>query len=306
MISIIDIGTLIGLAFIAVHLYKFLNFVYASTIRPSTNLKKYGDWAVVTGATDGIGKAYAYEFAKRGMNIVLISRSQDKLNDEAQKIQSKYPKIQTKTVAFDFNTSDDSKYESLYKQHLSQVDIGVLVNNVGISYDHPMYLEELSVDRINALVNMNVKSMIALTRLVVPSMITKKRGAIINLSSISGMSPIPFLSVYSGTKAFVHRFSNSLSVELADKGIFVQCVAPGIVVSNMSKVRKPSLFVPLPEAYARSAISTIGYERTTSGYWAHKIQTYLITSLPSIVSDKVMYDMHASQRKRALSKKKSQ
>eukprot|EP01133_Synstelium_polycarpum_P005252 gene5252-6078_t len=263
----------LGLAILLRFLYRFAYYVYSVTIREPVNLKKtYGDWAVITGATDGIGKAYAHELAKKGMNIVLISRTMAKLNEEAQAIETKF-KVQTKVIAFDFNTSDDAKYERLYAS--IGVPIGVLINNVGISYEHAMYVDELPNERIESLINMNIKSVTALTKLALPA----------------------------GSKSFVEKFTTSAACEYANKGVFLQCITPGLVVSNMSKVRKPSLFIPMPATFARAAVSTIGHDRLTSAYWAHQIQTFLIEILPAFISDKLMYDMHIDQRKRALAKK---
>ncbi|KAM9965197.1 hypothetical protein ACTFIW_005004 [Dictyostelium discoideum] len=294
----------IGLGILLRYAARFVLFLYAYFVRSPVNINKYGGWVVVTGATDGIGKAYCHEFAKKKLNVVLVSRSLDKLKTEASEIENKF-KVQTKVISFDFNTTDDSKYQELFKQ-LSGIDIGVLVNNVGISYDHPMYLEELQPASIESLINLNVRAATVLSKFILTSMVEKKRGAIINLSSVSGITPIPLLTVYSGTKAYIEKFSLALNLEYASKGIFVQCVTPGIVCSKMSKIRKSSLFVPQPSSFARSAIATIGYDRLTTGYWSHEIQAFFLRSLPSFIVDKVMLDMHFGQRKRALNKKKSQ
>ncbi|GAM26156.1 hypothetical protein SAMD00019534_093310 [Acytostelium subglobosum LB1] len=300
MVSLGDLCWVAGLIVVIKGLYHLLSFVYAFTIRAPINVKKYGQWAVVTGATDGIGKAYCHELAKRGMNVCLVSRSKEKLTQEAAVIAEKF-KVQTKTISFDFGVSDNGAYTALSNQ-LRDIEVGMLVNNVGISYDYPMYLEELPQDRIEALINLNIRSLTILTQLVLKGMLERKRGAIINISSISAMAPMPLLAVYAGTKAYVERFSTSLYNEYISKGIFVQCVAPGIVVSNMSKVRKPSMMIPLPNAFARSALNTVGYDKVTAGYWSHQIQTFVLTNLPEFIAVKSVFDMHASQRKRALAK----
>merc|ERR1719450_829776 len=94
------------------------------------DLKKYGSWAVVTGATDGIGKAIAKQLAKRGINIVLISRSSDKLTTVAEELVTF--NVQVKTITYDF--SDANNYGQIAEE-IEDLDIGILVNNVGISYD---------------------------------------------------------------------------------------------------------------------------------------------------------------------------
>merc|ERR1712048_315786 len=98
------------------------------------NLKKFGSWAVITGATDGIGKAIAKQLAKQGLNLVMISRFEDKLKATAEEIGSE--KIEIKTISYDFSDPDD--YDRIAGQ-LKNLDIGILVNNVGMSYDHPDY-----------------------------------------------------------------------------------------------------------------------------------------------------------------------
>ncbi|KYQ91751.1 steroid dehydrogenase [Tieghemostelium lacteum] len=293
----------VGLKIIGYFIFKFIAFIYRSFIRSGKNLKKYGSWAVVTGATDGIGKAYCEEFAKKGLNICLVSRSLDKLKTEAQAIESKF-KVQTRVVQFDFSTDDNAKYDGLYSQ-IADLDIGILVNNVGVSYDHPMYLDELPINAIENLINLNIRSASILTKLVLPNLIKKKSGAIINISSISGVNTVPLLTVYSATKAFIEKFSLGLNLEYGSKGIFVQCVTPAIVCSKLSKVRRANLFQPMPSTFARSAVKTIGYDKLTTGYWTHEIQNFALHYLPAFIVDKYMFSMHLGQRSRALAKKKS-
>ncbi|XP_060015352.1 very-long-chain 3-oxoacyl-CoA reductase isoform X3 [Lagenorhynchus albirostris] len=179
-----------------------------------------GEWAVVTGSTDGIGKSYAEELAKRGMKIVLISRSQDKLNQVSSEIREKF-KVETKTIAVDFASEDI--YDKI-KTSLAGLEIGVLVNNVGISYEYPEYfLDVPDLDgTIKKLINVNVLSVCKMTWLVLPGMVERSKGAILNISSASGMYPVPLLTLYSATKAFVDFFSRCLHEEYKSKGIFVQ------------------------------------------------------------------------------------
>lgn len=93
---------------------------------------------VVTGATDGIGKALAMELARKGMNVVLMSRTQSRLEEARSEILAKYPKVQVEILAVDFNRVDEPSVRQALQQKLDQVkDVGVLFNNVGVSYDFP-------------------------------------------------------------------------------------------------------------------------------------------------------------------------
>uniref|UniRef100_A0A8C5N3Q6 3-ketoacyl-CoA reductase n=1 Tax=Leptobrachium leishanense TaxID=445787 RepID=A0A8C5N3Q6_9ANUR len=244
---------------------------------------RLGKWAVVTGATDGIGKAYAVELAKRGINIVLISRSADKLEAVAKEIKEK-SQVETKTIAADFG-KPDVIYDKI-QEGLSGLEIGILVNNVGVSYDYPEYFLDIpDLDNmLDKLINVNIVSVCKMTRLVLPGMLERSKGFILNISSASGMYPVPLLTVYSATKAFVDFFSRGLHAEYKNKGITVQSVLPFYVATNMSKIRKPTWDKPSPGTYAKSALNTVGLQTQTNGYLPHAFLGWLTTSVIPVSS----------------------
>ncbi|XP_013784109.2 inactive hydroxysteroid dehydrogenase-like protein 1 [Limulus polyphemus] len=105
------------------------------------DFKRYGSWAVVTGGTDGIGKAYCREFAKRGLNIIIISRSLDKLKTTAEELEKDFG-VATGIIQADFTEISRDLYTEI-KEQLEDKEIGILVNNVGVMYDYPSYFLEV-------------------------------------------------------------------------------------------------------------------------------------------------------------------
>jgi len=294
---------------IAYWLFRLTSFVLRHfTAPPYSALKKLGAnngaWAVVTGASDGIGKAYSFELAKRGFNVLLISRTKSKLDAVAEEIKTKYPKIETQTEALDFIAANDQTFENLRGVIAKLGKVSVLVNNVGINYEHPEKFIEADNQLNNNIVHVNIYGTNQMTRIVLPIMIENKAGAIINLSSMAGRVPTPLLAVYSATKAYIDFFSKCLNEEHARDGIIVQSVTPGMVVSNMSKIRRTSLMVCAPELIAARSVGRLGKELELSPYHFHGLLNHVmgqIAPLSTIVG--YIHKTNIGIRTRALRKK---
>jgi 17beta-estradiol 17-dehydrogenase / very-long-chain 3-oxoacyl-CoA reductase len=219
-------------------IYK--NFIGRAIFGNSINFKKFGKWAgkyflhendeiiyrsiefsVVTGAGDGIGKSYCEQLAKRGLNIVLVSRRLSKLEPIANEIETAY-NVETKIIVVDF-TKEEGIYEKI-EASIEGLEIGILVNNVGMAYDIFNFFTSFSRKFYKDMINCNVVSMINMTRIVLPQMVDRKKGLIINISSGGSLIPAPLMIVYAASKAFVNKFSDDLRSEYKKQGITIQTV----------------------------------------------------------------------------------
>jgi len=302
--SAVQALAVIGVVVILSKLLHFIHNFYNYFVRGSRNLKKYGQWAIVTGCTDGIGKAIADEFAKKGLNLVLISRTQSKLSDQAKEIETKF-KVKTQIVAVDFSSQSPSILDPV-KATIKDLDIGILVNNVGMAYDHADYFHGLTQEKIEQLIHINIWGTTMMTYAVLPGMIERKRGAIINVSSASSLISEPLYAVYTGSKAYINNFSEALHNEYQRYGIHVQAQLPGLVTSKLSKVRNASFFIPNPKDYAKSFISKIGYEPVSISYWTHALQFGIALSLPRAWLGKFLLSRGLDIRSRAIKKKEQE
>jgi len=287
--------------------------LYKRLVRPAASLARFGArdgaWAVVTGASDGIGKVFALELAKRGFNILLISRTKSKLEEVAAEV--KKLKVKAEILSVDFQSKDESFYDDIKATIKAKCDhVGILVNNVGMSFPYPENFLDVPKALSDAIINVNIKSVNEMTRIVLPGMVEKQSGAIINVSSISGAVPAPMLSTYSASKSYVNFFSQCVATEYARSGIAVQAITPSLVVSNMSKIRKASLLqgVCNPDVIVKGSLHNLGYEIHWSPFWFHALQEWAMKRvLPlSYTLNNIMLKMHIGIRKRALAKQQAQ
>lgn len=210
-------------------------------LRPGKNLRKsYGDWAVVTGATDGIGKAFAEQLAARRVNVVLVSRTQAKLEELAKALEDKY-KVQTRVLAIDFARTEPATWRGV-SECVGGLDVGILINNCGMSYPHAEFLDKLDEATEDAIIAVNVQSTTKMIRAVLPKLLEKKRGVVLNIGSGAAtvLPSDPLYSVYAATKGYVDQLTRSLAVEYAGKGIHFQLQAPLYVATKMAKIRSAS------------------------------------------------------------------
>nr|GMD76183.1 very-long-chain 3-oxoacyl-CoA reductase 1-like [Ipomoea batatas] len=263
-----------------------LKWVGANFLRPAKNLKNYGSWALVTGATDGIGKGFAFQLARKGLNLVLVGRSPEKLKDVSDSIEAKYGQTRIKSVVVDFSGDLDGGVRRI-REAIEGIDVGVLINNVGVSYPYARFFHEVDDRLLADLIKVNVEGTTKVTQAVLPAMLRRKRGAIVNIGSgiAIAIPSAPLHAVYAATKAYIHQFSRCLYVEYGKSGIDVQCQVPLYVATKMISIRKSSFFIASTDDYAEAALRWIGYEARCTPFWPHSLQWAFVYFFPEFAVD---------------------
>jgi short-subunit dehydrogenase len=184
-------------------------------------------FAVVTGASAGIGAIYADRLARRGYDLILVARSQTRLDAVASRIAGA-TKRTVRTVAADLNDKTDLKrIEAILA---SEPGITMLVNNAGVGAVDPLLTS--NVDAMEQMIDLNVTALTRLTYAAAPAFVARGGGTIINISSVVAVAPVRLNGVYGASKAFVLALSQSLHSELADKNVRIQAVLPGATATN--------------------------------------------------------------------------
>jgi short-subunit dehydrogenase len=181
-------------------------------------------FAVITGASSGIGVAYAKRMAERGYDLILVARRRNRLEEIASKIQVE-TKCSVEIVTADLGDAADLlRVEALLTE---REDIDVLINNAGLGALGPT--SNVAASALENLIKVNVLALTRLTHAALPGFLRRNSGTIINIASIIALMPTPSGAGYSGTKGYVLNFTRSLQMELAKTGVTVQAVLPGPV-----------------------------------------------------------------------------
>ncbi|TAQ83782.1 hypothetical protein B7494_g7897 [Chlorociboria aeruginascens] len=254
-----------------------------------------GTWAVVTGASDGLGKEYALQLAAKGFNIVLVSRTESKLQALADEIDHKYASsIKTKILPMDFARNDDADYAKL-KALIDGLDVGILINNVGQSHSIPVPFLLTPKEEMKNIITINCIGTLKITQIIAPGMVQRKRGLILTMGSFGGLGPTPLLATYSGSKAFLQQWSTALAGELKGTGVDVQLTLSYLVTSAMSKVRKTSLLIPNARTFVKSALAKVGRSGgaqqmayTSTPFWSHALVQWWLENTLGLGSETVV------------------
>ena len=188
--------------------------------------------ALITGASSGIGLELARLFAADKYNLVLVARRAEKLEELSQELSRQFA-IKTTTASVDLSMPNASQ-ELFDRVGAAGIVVDVLVNNAGLGASGAF--ARMPQERISAVMQVNMVALTHLTRLFLPGMIERKSGGILNVGSIAGYLPGPYMAVYYATKAYVLSYSHALSVELENSGVQVTCICPGATYTEFQEV----------------------------------------------------------------------
>lgn len=222
-------GFIAGAPFVALTL-AFWNTREHFSAQATSLAERYGGWALVTGASAGIGEAFARSFAKQGIDCALVARRQDKLEALARELESQHG-IETRVVVADLATQEGIEQTVAA---VSDLDLGLLVNNAGLG--GAGRFDKLTSERIRQMVNLNCMAPAMLTHALLPDLKSRGRGAIIITGSVASRQPLPLHGVYGATKAFDLMLGESLWVELRGEGIDVLVLEPGPTLTEFQEV----------------------------------------------------------------------
>ena len=217
---------------------------------------------LITGASSGIGAAFARKLAARGRNVLLVARSEDKLITLCNEL-GRQTSIRAQYLALDLTKPDDrlQLFEETKKREL---EIDMLINNAGFGSMGDFV--KLDLEREVEMIELNVTALVELTQRFLGPMRERQRGTIINVASTAGFQPVPYMATYAATKAFVLSFSEALWDENRTHGIHVMALCPGVTETNFFEAagidRPPMRTVQTPEEVVETALRALHRQKS--------------------------------------------
>jgi uncharacterized protein len=258
---------------------------------------------LVTGGSEGIGYELARCFARDGYDLVLVARDGDKLDRVADEIAVEF-RVRADVIAHDLSIPESAGrlFTEIQRRGLA---IDVLVNNAGVGFLGPFGDAPLHHDLL--MMRLNVESLVALTKLFLPAMIERRRGAVLNVGSTAGFQPGPLMAVYYATKAFVLSFSEALASELQGTGVRVSVLCPGPTRTAFQRKAGISNTVPLHGGVMTAReVAEQGYAAFKRGRttivpgWSNRLLAFCVRLAPRRLVPRVVRNL---QKKRMLSRR---
>jgi short-subunit dehydrogenase len=239
-------------------------------------LARYGPWALVAGASEGIGASFARTLAARGLSLVLLARRTGPLESLATELVQKHG-VQTRVLALDLTSP---RLHAAVAEGTKDLEVGLLVCNAALSLMSGFL--ELELDDVLRSVDMNVRAPLVLAHLLGGPMVRRGRGGVVLMSSVAGLIGSPYSATYAGSKAFALGFGDSLWAELEPRGVdVVTCAAGPTETPTYAQVRT-SAFPPAmnPDDVVSAALGALGKRpRVVPGLF-NRLTTWLLAPLP--------------------------
>jgi len=268
-------------------------------LKPSS-LNRYldpsrGSWAVVTGASDGIGRALAQELCARGFNVILHGRNPSKLEALKQSLNNDFPSRSVRTMVLDASTASPPQIGEAVAS-ISDLQITVLINNVGgtagiLSTTYKNF-PSITPMEIKGLMHVNDIFAIHLIRALLPILRRNSPGLLMNIGSYAAIG-VPYVSIYAGTKGFLASMTNAVAAESMAEGwnIEVMHMKVGAVHSAGNKTEE-SFFVPGTRVFAKSCLDRVGCGSCdVTPFWPHALQGLALEAMPERVRQKMLVQM---------------
>jgi short-subunit dehydrogenase len=240
-----------------------------------TFAQRYGPWAVIAGASEGIGAAFARAIARRGVNLVLIARRKEPLDLLASELRETHVEARTLPLDLGPSTMADEVAEATV-----ELDVGLLVCSAAVSLMAPF--TELAFPDVQRTLDVNVRAPLALCHHFAPRLLQRGRGGIVLMSSVAGLTASPFAASYAGSKAFALAFGESLWGELTPHGIDVlTCVAGPTKTPTYAQVQTSDFPRPMDAGtVAESALAALGKRPRVVPGWANRLAASWVPRLP--------------------------
>ena len=241
--------------------------------------QRYGNWALITGASSGIGKEFAEQIAQQGMNVLLAARRKERLEALANKIKSKYA-VQAKVVEVDLT---DPNYLETINQATAGLQVGLLVNNAGFAAPGAFLKKPVAERSRN--IQLDINAPMELAYHFGQQMVSRGRGGIIFVSSTAAYTGSPYLANYAATKAYLLQFGKALSVELKPRGVDVLVLSPGATRTEMTETLDgvDMESVPMPwmdaDAVARIGLRDLGRKSSVIPGVLNNLMMFMMTRL---------------------------
>lgn len=253
-------------------------------------LEQYGPWAIVTGASSGIGYEFARQLGAMGFNLVLIARRADKMEELAAELKTEYG-TECRVLGLDLT---EAGFYSTVEAKVKDLEIGLLVNNAGMNCEGTFYRGGL--ERNLKMMRLNMEAPFILAHELGREMIERGRGGIIFVSSTSAFQAMPYFTHYAATKAYLLSLAESMHFEFRKKGVHVTALCPGPTESEMSRGIKNNPMVMKAGPVVKAGLNALGHKTFTVPGIGNKVGSML----PRLMGRRISMEMMGAVLKRGL------